>query len=454
MRNIIPKEVIARELAPLPSNEASPDFILMTESANIHPVNRKARFYGSTFYPKHLSTSGLERTVETTTQSGPHAGIIPPMNPPSFPPPRLIQEESAFRDSVTTMRSHSRLAVDTESNSLYAYRERVCLIQFSIPGADFLIDPLALRDLNPLDSLFSNPEIEKVFHGAEYDIMCLKRDFGFTFANLFDTQVASRTLGRKRSGLKDILAEELGIQMSKRYQRANWGKRPLSPDLLDYARLDTYYLLPLRDRLAEALQRAGRWQEACEACERLTNVDPHDNGFNPDGYWRISNIRTLTPRQVALLRELYLYRDSQARRFDRPPFKILGNETLLAIAQESPGDLMALRDLPGMTPGKIRRYGDGLLSAVARGRQAPIPRRPTSKRIAEATHVRYEVLHSWRKNVARKRRVESDVILPREVLWEIAQAAPSDTESLRRVMYPLEWRFQAYGEDILTILRD
>jgi len=376
------------------------------------------------------------------------------MSPPSLPPPRLVQEESTFRDIVTTLRSQSRLAVDTESNSLHAYRERVCLIQFSIPGADYLVDPLALRDLNPLNSLFSNSEIEKVLHGAEYDIMCLKRDFGFTFANLFDTRVASRTLGRKRSGLRDILAEELGVQVSKRYQRANWGKRPLPPNLLDYARLDTHYLLPLRDRLAEALLRAERWEEAREACERMTDVDPHDNGFDPEGYWRISNVRTLTPRQMAIVRELYLYRDAQARRLDQPPFKILGDKTLLAIAQESPADLMAPRDLPGMTPGKILRYGKGLLSAVARGRQAPIPHRPTSKRVAEAVHARYEALHTWRKMAARKRRVESDVILPREVLWEIAQAAPNDAKSLRGVMSPLEWRFQAYGEDILSILRD
>ena len=376
------------------------------------------------------------------------------MNPPSLPPPRLIQEEGTFQDVVTTLRSQPRLAVDTESNSLHAYRERVCLIQFSIPGADYLVDPLALRDLNPLGSLFSNPEIEKVFHGAEYDIMCLKRDFGFTFANLFDTRVASRTLGRKRSGLRDILAEEFGVQVSKRYQRANWGKRPLSPDLLDYARLDTYYLLPLRDRLAKALQRAERWEEASEACERLTDVDPHDNGFDPRGYWRISNVRILTPRQTAVVRELYLYRDAQARHLNQPPFKILGDKTLLAIAQEAPADLMALHDLPGMTQGKILRYGDGLLSAVTRGHQAPIPSRPTTKRVAEAVHARYEALHSYRKSVARKRSVESDVILPREVLWDIAQAAPSDTESLRRVMHPLEWRFQAYGEDILSILRD
>ena len=376
------------------------------------------------------------------------------MNRPSLPPPRLIQEESTFRDIVTALYSQSRLAVDTESNSLHAYREQVCLIQFSIPGADYLVDPLALGDLKPLDSLFSSPDIEKVLHGAEYDIMCLKRDFCFAFANLFDTRVASRTLGRKRSGLRDILAEELGVQVNKRYQRANWGKRPLPPDLLDYARLDTHYLLPLRDRLAEELHRADRWEEAREACEHLANVDPHDNGFDPEGYWRISNVLTLTPRQMAVVRELYLYRDAQARRLDQPPFKILGDKTLLAIAQQSPADLRTPSDLPGLTPKKILRYGEGLLSAAARGRKAPIPRRPTSKRVAEAVHARYEALHTWRKSVARKRRVESDVILPREVLWEIAQAAPDDAKSLRRVMSPLEWRFQAYGEDILAILRD
>ncbi|HEY43330.1 MAG TPA: ribonuclease D [Anaerolineae bacterium] len=375
------------------------------------------------------------------------------MTPPRLPAPKLIQEERRFQDLVQTLYSQPRLAVDTESNSLHAYKERVCLIQFSIPGNDFLVDPLSLPDIGQLDALFANPKIEKIFHGAEYDVMCLKRDFGFNFNNLFDTRVATRTLGRKRSGLRDVLAEEFAIQISKRYQRANWGKRPLPPALLDYARLDTHYLLPLRDHLVKALHTVGRWEEARETCEHLANVNAHENGFDPKGFWRISNTCKLTPKQIAILRELYLYRDAQARRLDRPPFKVLVDKTLLALAEASPKGLKALENMPGMTPGQIRRHGKGILAAIKRGSQAPIPRRPRHQPMDEIVRVRYETLRAWRKKVARERKVESDIILPREILFNIAQSAPHDSETLRKLMAPLDWRFKAYGQDILRVLR-
>jgi ribonuclease D len=218
--------------------------------------------------------------------------------------------------------------------------------------------------------------------------------------------------------------------------------------------LDTHYLLPLRDRLAEALRAIGRWEEAREDCERIANVNAHENGFDPEGYWRISNACTLAPKQIAILRELYLYRDSEARRLDRPPFKILGEKTLLAIAEASPKGSRELQSLPGMTQGQMRRHERGILAAVKRGQRAPFPRRPSHKPLDEAVRIRYEALRTWRKDIAREREVESDIILPRDVLFEIAQSAPHDAESLQKVMAPLDWRFKKYGNHILQVLWD
>jgi ribonuclease D len=329
----------------------------------------------------------------------------------------------------------------------------VCLIQFSIPGTDYLIDPLSIPDLNGLAPVFNDPDIEKVLHGAEYDVMCLKRDFGFSFANLFDTRIACRTLGTKRCSLSNNLARVFNIQLNKRYQRANWGKRPLTEDMLRYARLDTHYLLPLQDRMLEVLREVGRLVEAREASEYLTTVDAHHNSFDPEGYWHISKSQDLTLRQRAIAREIYLYRDAQARRYNRPHFKILRDRTLLAITRSAPKDLQALQVIPGLTPGQIRRYGKGLLSAIHRGRRAPLPKKPKPKSVDPAFVSRFDALHSWRKGVARKRKVESDIILPRNILCEIARVVPRTPASLRKVMQPLEWRFQTYGEDILEILR-
>lgn len=367
-------------------------------------------------------------------------------------PPSLIQEPRALKALAEDLRRKPHIALDTESNSLYAYQEQVCLIQFSTSKEDYLIDPLALSSLGTLAPVMADADIEKVLHGGEYDVMCLKRDFGFEFANLFDTHTACRTLGWKKTGLRDILARVFDVHVTKRYQRANWGARPLKPEMLDYARLDTHYLIPLRHRLAQDLKKAGRWEEALEGSERLTSADPHDNGFDPQGFWGIRYATKLDPRAAAILRELYLYRDSQARSRDYPAFKIMGDKTLMAIAQSAPSSPKALNKLPGMTSGQVRRYGKGILDAVAHGREAPKQHPPQQTPLDEEVRDRYEALHSWRKRRARARGVESDIILPRELLWDVARANPGGEQALKQLMEDLPWRFEQYGREILETI--
>lgn len=374
------------------------------------------------------------------------------MTQPPLPDPQFIAEPDALRQMREELRTHPRIAVDTESNSLYAYRERVCLIQFSTPASDYLVDPLSLNDLSPLASIFVDPAIEKVFHAAEYDLICLGRDFGFTCVNLFDTRVASRTLGRALDGLGDLLREELGIRLDKRYQRADWGQRPLPHELLDYARLDTRYLLLLRDRLAAALHSAGREEEAREECERLALIHPPPNGFDPQGFWRLTNARRMPGEKAAILREVYLWREETARREDRPPFKVMGDKTLLQLAQGSPEKLADLIAIDGMTAGQTRRYGRAVLAAVQKGKNEPPPKRPTPDPVGESVLARREALRAWRKRTAERRGVESDVILPREVVEEIARLGPKTSGELRRIMGPLQWRFRAYGAEILRAI--
>jgi ribonuclease D len=368
--------------------------------------------------------------------------------------PTLVRDADELDRITNILSSTPRIAVDTESNSLFAYQERVCLLQFSTPDEDYLIDPLAISNLEPLASIFSDPAIEKVFHGAEYDIICLSRDFNFSCENLFDTRVAARTLGWKRSGLGHLLSTIFCIEVDKRYQRSNWGKRPLTDEMLDYARLDTHYLIPLREHLANELLNASRWNEAHELCQSMAALSPTTNGFEPDGFWRIRNARELSPRQLGVLREVYVFRDQHARKLDRPPFKVMGDQSLIAIAKACPKDETELNTLPGMSAGQVGRYGDGLIAAVKRGLSTPPPKMEANKRMAEDTHQRYEALRIWRRNLAHSRQVESDIILPKDVMREIAMQAPSDPESLRQIMMPLEWRFQKYGEQILDTISE
>jgi ribonuclease D len=371
-----------------------------------------------------------------------------------LPPPVLVQDAQTLERMLADMRSQRRIALDTESNSLFAYQERVCLIQFSIPGADYLVDPLALEDLSRLGPLLRDERIEKVLHGAEYDVLCLVRDFEFRLKNLFDTRVASRTLGWKKSGLGDLIEQVFEFKIDKRYQRANWGQRPLSPEMLDYARLDTHFLLRLRDHLAGQLQQAGHLRECEELCLRMSEPPAVENAFDPQGFWRITHARDLSRRKAAILRELYLMRDKEARRLDRPPFKVMSDSVLMAVAQSEPGNESALQEIRGL-PGRIaERYGKRMLQAVARGKGAPPPRKPNNRVLDEDSHARFEDLRQWRKKVARQRKVESDIILPRDLMLDLAQRPPRRLDDLRTRMHPLEWRFQNYGRDILKVLTD
>lgn len=189
-----------------------------------------------------------------------------------LPAPTLIDTEAAFTRLVAELAQAPALAVDTESNSLFVYRERVCVIQFSTPKRDYVVDALQVSNLQPLAPLFANPAQQKIFHAAEYDLICLKRDFGFEFANLFDTMAAARTLGHPQTGLAALLEKHFGVTVNKKFQRANWGKRPLTAELLQYASMDTHYLFALRDQLERELAQGGRIEEAREEFTRLTRL--------------------------------------------------------------------------------------------------------------------------------------------------------------------------------------
>ncbi|HHY89384.1 MAG TPA: hypothetical protein GYA06_10740 [Chloroflexi bacterium] len=358
-----------------------------------------------------------------------------------------------LRRTVADLSHHAVLAVDTESNSLYAYQEQVCLIQFSTDQDDYLIDPLAIHDLSPIGPILGDPAIEKVFHAAEYDLICLKRDFGFQVRNLFDTMVACRILGRENVGLGSLLFEEFGLVIDKRYQRANWGQRPLPPELLSYARLDTHYLVALRDRLEAELKLRGRWELALEDFKRLEKTAVPSNDHTNGSCWKIPGVHELSPRQLAVLLALCEYRDQRARRENLPHFKVLSNEILLQIALVEPDSIDELYDIPHLSRRLVERHGEGLIAAVRRGKTSKPPRRPPAPpRPDDEYLICLDALRSWRKLTGRELGVDSDIVLPRDVMELIAARRPSTLAELEPLMSDLPWRFQRLGREIIAVL--
>jgi ribonuclease D len=336
----------------------------------------------------------------------------------------LITKQGDLRSLAQEFVNQAVLGVDTESNSLYAYQERVCLIQFSTPEGDYLVDPLAVRDLSALEGIFASPEIVKVFHAAEYDLICLHRDFGFQVSNLFDTMLAMRILGRTTLGLGAILEAEFGTKVDKKHQRANWGQRPLPRDLLDYARMDTHYLIPLRERLLDDLQTTGRWELAAEDFERMSKMEWGEPNEEEGARRGIKGERDLRPHQYTVLLQLRGYRERAAKQMDRPLFKVIGDRTLLAIAMTCPKSLEELRSVDGMTRGQIDRHGRGILEAVRSGLTASPVSLPRQERPDEQFLLRLEKLRQWRKATAQALEVESDVVLPKDLMTALAGKNP------------------------------
>ncbi len=366
--------------------------------------------------------------------------------------PILITRPPALYRLARELLREPIVAVDTESNSLYAYREQVCLVQFSTPQTDFLVDPLALEDLSPLGRVFADEGIEKVFHAAEYDVICLKRDFGFEFSNLFDTMVAARILGRGAVGLGSMLEEAFGVKLNKRFQRANWGARPLSAELMSYARLDTHYLIQLRDRLMAELLEENLWNLAQEDFNRLTQVNGRSNGNETASCWRVAGAYDLHPQKASVLQHLCDYRDQVARRQNRPLFKVMGDKTLISIASSLPESREQLREIPGMNQRQIEKHGEGVLEAVREGLQDKPISPPHNPRPADDYLERLEQLKDWRKRTARKLGVESDVVLPRDLLLAIVERNPGRRSDLAEVLEGAPWRLEHYGDQILEML--
>lgn len=366
--------------------------------------------------------------------------------------PVWVDHPKQLEKMIKDLSHYPILAVDTESNSLYVYKEQVCLIQFSTGETDYLVDPFSLPDLSSLAPLFSNPQIEKIFHAAEYDVICLKRDFEFSFVNIFDTMHAGRLLGRSGVGLASIIGEEFGIELDKHYQRANWGFRPLSQPQLSYARLDTFYLIPLRNRLQTALQTTNRWELALEDFQRMCSISPSLTENGASSCWRVAGNKDITPQQAAVLNELCKYRDSQAQKADLPPFKILGNHILLDVALASPQNRDQLLSRVRLSRFQADRFASGLAQAVQRGlREQPLYR-PASQRSPDEIMRRLDLLKKWRKQVANSLGVDSDVVLPRDAMEAIAAANPKSLTELEVVMGHLPWRLKQYGFSIIRVL--
>lgn len=375
---------------------------------------------------------------------------------PALDPPEWVNQPKQLAALAQTLLAEPIIAVDTESNGLHAYHEQVCLLQFSTPTTDYLVDPFILSDLETLQPVFASPSVQKVFHASEYDLLSLRRDFGFAFSNLFDTMWAARILGWQALGLGTILQERFQVHVDKRYQRADWGKRPLKPDLLAYARLDTHYLLQLRALQVAELDEKKLLPLAEQDFARMAKI-ASKRDILPDGNLtleRMSGVRDLNGRELALLKMLVSYREHIAIKRNVPVFKVLNDSFLIAIARAQPTNRAQLYNIPNVPLSLLKRHATELLRIVNDAQHTPaVKLPPLPPRPDERYLERLEALKQWRKTTAKQIGVESDVVLPRDLLEEIARTAPRTSQALANILSEVPWRNERYGTQLLRLLQ-
>ena len=367
--------------------------------------------------------------------------------------PELIETPSTFEEALEALRAADSIALDTESDSFFAYAPRVCLLQASVPGRDFLIDPMAEDlDLAPLGELLGDDSREIVLHAAENDIIQLSHQFGWRIARLFDTQVACFVLGLKPYSLAGVLEARFEVKLDKSQQRSDWSRRPLERAQVEYAAEDTHYLLDLAAELHQRAEEAGRVEEIEWECRRIAEREWEPEPFDPDAYRRMNGAKELDGRGLWLLRKLFLLRNREAERRNWAPYRIAPDFALVKIARER------LRQQQRGVPAPFwRRYGSEISRLVeqSQGQSAPPgPRRQRSRGepVAPEVKERYERLRRWRTQAADDRGVESWVVARNELLMRVASSARSALEDLEGVLAP--FRLREYGPAMIQALLD
>ena len=379
----------------------------------------------------------------------------------------LIEDQERLAEVARVLSREPAIALDTESDSSYSYQEKVCLLQISDRTTDYLIDPLRVPDLSPLGAILADRTITKVLHGADYDIVCLKRDFGFRVRGLFDTLIAAQLLGTERIGLADLVGHWFGVELDKKLQRHNWSLRPLLDEHIEYARGDTHFLLALREILTRKLRLSGRMRHLREECRILERREWGGKGFDPEGWVDLRQAGSLDEEGRRVLRRLYHYRDRQARKLDRPAYKVMPEDMLVALARARPIGESALDSVIDRRSALRRRHGKALLVEIGaaledttrlpehKRKRAPGPRREGPRprlQGRQADRVLGE-LKTWRNQVlARDPSMSPSTVASNSTLRWIALVRPTNLAELEQVPEVRRWQVADFGAELIDLL--
>lgn len=373
-------------------------------------------------------------------------------------PPLYLDGKEAVSRFVASIANTRAIALDTEGASFHRFIDRIYLLQLSTREASAILDPLTIGVPDGLGALVESRDVEVVFHDADYDLRLLHQDYGWRVTNIFDTRVAAQLLGIRAFGLAALLEKFFGIKLDKKHQRADWSMRPLTAGMLEYAAQDTEFLLDLRDRLGNELQKLRRETWAAEEFARLEGTRWDAEG-DRDAFLRVKGARDLTRRQLALLRELVAWRDGVAASIDRATFRVVSNETLLEIARAAPTAKAQLGALKGMPRGILETRANEILDSVARGVAVPeneLPRFPRAQRWERDPDFDDVVakLKTVRDAAASRLDLDPGVLCARERLEAVARKRPTSVDELKEIPDLRRWQIEELGAEFVRALRN
>ncbi|HAV63626.1 MAG TPA: ribonuclease D [Verrucomicrobiales bacterium] len=342
----------------------------------------------------------------------------------------VINTEAALRDFLPDLHKAEWISMDTEADSRHAYPEKVCLLQIGIEDGDFLIDPLAGFDLGPLWEELHGREL--IFHGADYDLRLLRRQYGFVPRAVFDTMLAGRLVGNQTFGLRDLVLKYLGVELEKGSQTANWGRRPLTPKMEQYARNDTHFLKPLSDTLRQELESLGRTEWHRETCHQLVEESARPEEIDRDDLWRIKGSSRLRPRGLAVLRAMWEWREQEAIASNKPPYFILPHELLVRFAEQGEHQQDGTLRPPRFLTARRRH---GLQAAFEEGvnvpdEQCPLPLARKGRRATDQDMARFDKLKRRRDERAAELDLDPTLIASKAMLMALAQNGEKTREEL------------------------
>lgn len=392
---------------------------------------------------------------------GPAAALASAPAPHPVPvferPVHFLDTTAGIEALAEKLRQVPRFAVDMESDSFYHYHDKVCLFQITAAGEDYVVDALSGADLSSLLGAFADPSIEKIFHGADNDIMLLKKSCGIETAGVFDTLIAAQIAGLRKVGLSDLVGRFFSVRLDKRYQRHDWSSRPLLPEHLQYARSDTHFLVELRDLLWAMVTEKGRGDRALEEFERAALKKPQAKVFSADDCLKIAGSQALSIQDLKVLRELFVARDAIGRLEDLPVFRVIQNETLLLLARRKPARAGELFEMRGMPPRLAKVHGERIVAAIRSGMSGTAllpqaPPEPSPPANAAEIEARFQQLKKWRQKKSAMLDLEPALVASNAILYNVASLPPRDLRQLQNVPLVRRWQVEDYGAEWIETL--